>query len=313
MSYEVPIGTGAPIMYDYINMAACQNSPGTVHSQNTGLVYFYRRYLLQKAISVFKWTLPDHWSRDYFLYCLYCWGVVAVINTDKFGVIPQGCGLRGYNVFYQPTNAVIVNPLLKGIKDPAIGVDCTLFKLQSDFGGIMDLVNNYAELMALASETVSVNLLNSKLSYVFTARNKAAAETFKKMFDSIASGQPMAVYDKNLLNEDGSPAWQAFEQHVGENYIVSDVLSDMRKIEAMYDTDIGIPNANTDKRERLISDEVNANNVETYSKCALWLEQLQRCCEDTKAMFGIDVSVDWRTDPTMEAETIAEEVGVNEG
>lgn len=44
----------------------------------------------------------------------------------------------------------------------------------------------------------------------------------------------------------------------------------------MFDTDIGIPNANTDKRERLITDEVNSNNAETLSKCALWLDQCQK-------------------------------------
>ena len=68
----------------------------------------------------------------------------------------------------------------------------------------------------------------------------------------------------------------------------------------MFDTDIGIPNANTDKRERLISDEVNANNVETYSKCALWLEQLQESAAQAREMFGIDLSVDWRNPPEME-------------
>ena len=89
-------------------------------------------------------------------------------------------------------------------------------------------------------------------------------------------------------------AWEAFQQNLHEVYIASDVLSDMRKIEAMFDTDIGIPNANTDKRERLVTDEVNANNIETASKCAMWLEQLQESVKRTNDMFGTDISVDWR-------------------
>ena len=79
------------------------------------------------------------------------------------------------------------------------------------------------------------------------------------------------------------------------------MLADLRKIETMFDTDIGVPNANTDKRERLISDEVNANNVETYSKCSLWLEQLQASCKEAEAMFGVKISVDWRHPPETEA------------
>ena len=66
----------------------------------------------------------------------------------------------------------------------------------------------------------------------------------------------------------------------------------------MYDTDIGIPNANTDKKERLISDEVNANNYETMAKCSLWLEQLKEDIEKVKDMFGIELSVDWRKEVT---------------
>ena len=65
----------------------------------------------------------------------------------------------------------------------------------------------------------------------------------------------------------------------------------------MFDTDVGIPNANTDKRERMITDEVNANNIETLTRCELWLEELQKSCKNTENMFGIDIQVDWRHDP----------------
>lgn len=289
--------TGAPIFYDYQNAIISQTTPNTVHVKNVGLTRFFQRYLLQKAISVFKWDMPRTWSRDYFRYTLYCWGFIAIVNTDKFGVIPQGCGLKGYNVFYQPRSVIIQNPLISQTLEPEIGRNCVLLKLQPDFCGIMDLVSFYAQEMALASEAVDVNLLNSKLSYVFTASNKNAAESLKKLYDRIASGEPAVVVDKALYNDDGSVCWEAFQQNVGQNYIVSDLLSDLRKIEAEFDTKVGIPNANTDKKERLISDEVNANNVETRNLPELWLESLRQGCEEAHNMFGIDLSVDWRNDP----------------
>jgi hypothetical protein len=293
---------GIPAEYNYINAQNSAITPSTVHVAESGIAHYFRRYLLQKAMSVFEWKLPETWSRDYFLYVLYCQGYISVINTDKYGVIPQWCGLRGYDIFYRPNTAVITNPLLKGFKELRIDKQCTLFKLQPDYGGILDLVNYYSDMMALCSETASVNLLNSKLSYVFTASGKGVAESFKKMYDQIASGNPITVVDKALFKPDGTPLWQAFEQNVGQNYIVGDVLSDMRKIETMFDTDIGIPNANTDKKERLITDEVQANNTETSSKCELWLEELQKVCDKTRKMFGIEISVDWRVKP----ETIAQ-------
>lgn len=289
--------TGAPFFYDYQNAIISQTPPNTVHVKNVGLTRFFLRYLLQKAISVFKWAMPSTWSRDYFLYTLYCRGFVAIINTDKFGVIPQGCGLKGYNVFYQPRSVIIQNPLISHTLEPEIGKNCVLLKLQPDFCGIMDLVSFYAQEMALASEAVDVNLLNSKLSYVFTASNKNAAESLKKLYDRIASGEPAVVVDKALYNDDGTVCWEAFQQNVGQNYIVSDLLSDLRKIEAEFDTKVGIPNANTDKKERLISDEVNANNVETRNLPELWLESLRQGCEEARKMFGIDLSLDWRNQP----------------
>ena len=289
---------GAPYYYNYINAETSQVTPSTVHVKDSGLCRYFTKYLLQKAMSVFEWDLPETWNKDYFLYVLYCWGYVAVVNTDKFGVIPQGCGLKGYDVFYAPTHAVIANPLLSGILEPRIGTQCELLKLQPDFSGILDLVGHYAEQMALASQSVSVNLLNSKLSYVFTAKTKALAESLKKMYDQIASGEPAVVIDSRLKNaSDGEETWKAFEQNVGGNYIVTNLLADLRKIEAMFDTEIGIPNANTDKRERLIQDEVNANNIETYSKCAMWLENLQDACKRVNDMFGLSISVRWREIP----------------
>ena len=291
---------GAPYYYNYINAETSQVTPSTVHVKDSGLCRYFTKYLLQKAMSVFEWDLPETWNKDYFLYVLYCWGYVAVVNTDKFGVIPQGCGLKGYDVFYAPTHAVIANPLLSGILEPRIGTQCELLKLQPDFSGILDLVGHYAEQMALASQSVSVNLLNSKLSYVFTAKTKALAESLKKMYDQIASGEPAVVIDSRLKNAaDGEETWKAFEQNVGGNYIVTNLLADLRKIEAMFDTEIGIPNANTDKRERMIQDEVNANNIETYSKCAMWLENLQDACKRVNDMFGLSIAVRWRKIPEM--------------
>jgi len=283
-----------PVYYDHANAITSYVRPGTVHTRNNALYQFFRRYLLQKAIAAFKWELPETWEKNYFLYVLYCWGYIAVINTDKYGVIPQQCGLRGYNIMYQPTNAIIANPLLKGLLEPKIGIDCTLIRLQPDYGGIMDLVNYYAEEMTLASEAISMNLVNSKLSYVFGATRKSTAESLKALYDQIAEGQPAVFIDKQLLDDQGKPTWVPWTQDLKATYIAPDLLADLRKIECRYLTKIGIPNANTDKRERLITDEVQSNNTETRLLGDLWLESLQASCADAEDMFGIRLSVDWR-------------------
>lgn len=293
-----------PALYEHINLYNAQISPSTIHVKNTVLANYFRRYLLEKALSVFKWDIPKTWAKNYFLYVLYCYGYIGIVNTDKFGVIPQEGVLSGYDVFYQPTHITVTNPLLPGFLRQRIGVDCGLIKLQPDYGGIVDIIGYYADMMALCAETAGVNLVNSKLSFVFPATGKTQAESYKKMFDNVASGQPAVFTDKSLFDDTGKPTWTPFSQNVEQNYITDKVLSDMRKIEAMFDTDIGIPSANTDKRERLITDEVNANNVETASKCELWLETLKDGIEETRDLFpDVSISVDWRVKPSEVTET----------
>ena len=286
-----------PVNYEFINQYNAMRSPSTVHCRNTALVEYYTRYLFQKVISVFEFEgLPQEWADNYFKYVLFGYGVIAVIYTDKYGVICQDCGLSGFDVFYQPTRCIIANPHLPGLKEFKIHENCEIIKLQPDYGSVMDLVTTYADLMALALETTGANLLNSKLSYVFFAENKTAAESFKKLYDRVASGEPMAVIDKNLLMEDGTPAWQIFTQNVGQNYITDRLLNDMKTLEDQFNTVIGVPNANTQKRERMITDEVNANNVDTQCRVNLWLETMNKNIEQVNRMFGTDIKVKYRYD-----------------
>lgn len=287
------IGGGCPSFMNY----QISHNLGVKYKVSPEMSRFFQRYLLQKVFSVFKWNIPKAWSKEYFLYTLYCWGYIAIVNTDLFGVIPQGCGLAGFDVFYRPTNAIITNPLLKGILQPRIGKECALLKLNHDYGGVMDLVEYYGGMMALTAQTAGANLSNSKLSYIFSANSKAAAESFKTMHNKIVDGELSVVVDKALFNTDGTPSWSSFTQNVGQNYIANQLFEDLRKLEQRFDTAIGIPNANTEKKERLITDEVNANNIETTALCELWLEELQSGCAEASRMFNIELSVDWRHKP----------------
>ena len=310
MSYSA--NSGAPYQYDYINAHVAPVTPSTVHIRGTGLAQFFARYLLQTAMSVFKWELPEEWDRDYFLYTLYCYGYIAVLQTDKYGVIPQNCGLAGYGLYYQPTRAIITNPLLSGIKDLRIHEQCTLFKLQPDYGSVMDLIGYYSDMMALAAQASGVNMINSHMAYAFRATSKAGAESMKKLYDQIASGEPAVVYDKALDDGTDSNIWQTFTQGVKQNYIALDLLQTLHYLELRFDTTLGIPNANTDKKERLVTNEVSSNDVETYSNASLWLESLKKCAEETNNMFGTEISVDWRfpavEDPELLYNEIDEEV-----
>ena len=281
--------------YDFINRYNAHIKPSTVHSQDNATSWYFRRYLIQKILSVFEFDgIPETWSIDYFLYTLFVWGFVAVVETDKFGVIPQHCSLFGYDVFYRPTNVTIANPLLRGILQPQIGVDCELIKMQPDYGSCWNIVSYYGNLLALSSESLAVNIVNSKLAYVFACDNKTVAESFKKMYDKLNEGNPAIFADSKLFDESGEPLWTTFQNNLKQNYVAGDMLDDMLKIDARFCTEIGIPNVNLAKASGVTDNEVEANNVDTKSKASLWLETIREGLEKVNDMFDLNLSVKFR-------------------
>lgn len=176
--------------YDFLNVYNGSRSPGTIHAANTELGAYFRRYLFQKAVSVFDIECPETWSKDYFWYVLYGAGYVGVLDVPGMGVIPQYCTIKGYNVYYQPKGFIVANAAIQNGRtlEKSIGVDGVLMKLTPDYTGICDLIGYYADLMAVSAESMGVNILNSKLAYIFGVKNQAAAASFKKMVDKINAG-----------------------------------------------------------------------------------------------------------------------------
>lgn len=290
-----------PYKYELMNKLNVAKIPATVHLTDNKAFEFYSKYLLQKAMSVIDVTLPDGWELDYFLTVLFSNGFISIIDTEEFGVIPQLCTLSGYNIFYEPKAVKVANPLLPNIQEPLdIGTEAALIKLMPDFSGVLDIVSKYAAQLALCDETAEMNLINSQLSYVFAAKDKAASASFKEMYDRIHSGEPAVAVGKALFDDQGKPLWNTFTQSLASNFIAPDVISLKKKLEAEFDTIVGIPNANTDKRERLITDEVNANNVDTYCRAALWLDTIQRGVDEAIRLFPQlegKFKIGWRAEP----------------
>ena len=265
-----------------------------VKGLNNATALYFRKYLFQKLLSGFEWEIPKTWSRDYFLYTLFGWGAVAIFDSgaDKFGVIPQRCGIYGYNVFYMPIHARVANPLLPDITELDIDVNCAILRVNPNFTGVLDVVDYYAVKMAMVSADIESVLFNSKLAYMFTVGNQNAAQSFKKAYDQIAQGTPAVVVDKSLLREDGTKTWEVFQQNLSQNYIVPDMLEDMRRIENDFCCKVGIPTTNTEKRERMSESEVTRNDIETEALIDGWLERLNDGIDKANSLFpALNLSV----------------------
>lgn len=283
-----------PYSYEMINLFNSSYSPSTLHTKNTQMFTFFKKYLLEKVMSVFEFELPGMWDKNYFLYSLFLNGYLAIVNTDKFGVICQHCGLRGYNIYYNPTHAIIVNPLLTGILEPKIGTQCSLIRLQPNYSGVSDIVNYYADNMAMTAETCEMNIMNSKLSFLFAVRGKSQAESMKKILDQVMRGELGVFYDEKLKMGNDNIPLDFFNNDLKKNFIAPELQDTLRRWEEMFCNEVGIPNIRSDKKERMIVDEVNSNNIECFTKAELWLETLKEGVEQTNKMFNLDLGVKLR-------------------
>ena len=284
-----------PAHYDFINSYNAGMSPSVIHVNDTSLVLLFEKYLIEEALSVFEWSgLPEKWDQNFFKYVLFLCGHIGILNTDKYGVICMNGQPFGRGLYYQPVKYVISNPLLRGIQQPEIGKECAVIKLQPNWTGIYDLVSFYGSMMALCAESAGINLVNSKLAYVFMAKNKAQAESMKKLYDNIHSGDPAVFADEKLFDAEGNPKWVMFNQNLKNTYIAPEIMADMHRWKNLFLTEIGIPNANYEKSERLITNEVNANNTETLSKAELWLETMEHDIRKANELFGLNIGVKLR-------------------
>ena len=284
-----------PSYYDFLNMYNADFDPSSVHVKNTLLFWHFMRYLYFKLLAVFEFDLPEEWYRPYFNFELFMHGSLAVFYTPEFGTICQGGTRSGIGLYYQPTEYIIANPLLSNFQRLTIGKDCEVITLNDDYGGLFDLLSYYAEKMSLIVEAYDMNIVNSKLSYVFFAKDKALAESFKKLYDTL-SNNPIAVVDKEMSGLEDIETWKTFQQDLRGNFIGAELLANLQNIENAFNTKIGIPNIKYEKSERLTQNEVTANNIETQSNALMWLEHINSGFDRVNKMFGLNLSAKLRFD-----------------
>ena len=285
-----------PVPYRAMNLATANSEPVNVRLLDNYVAAFYARYLLKRAMSAVKFTIPEEWSSTYFKYIMFCRGFGAVLDYPKIGVIFQGGTLYGRDLYYQPKRFILANPALDNLTLNIYGTSnnpqCAIIKLQPDYSGIADIIAIFANRIALAYEAWTMNTQNSKLSYVGMFKNKALANSFKAVFDAVQAGQPAVAAGSDLFDDNGNPKWATFAQDLRANYIAPEISADIRKLLNEFDSFVGIPNnPDSSKRERSIVDEVNANNIETDTLLDQIVQTVSEGFNGANEMFGDKLSV----------------------
>ena len=269
--------------------------PKKVDPNSTSYAY-YARALFRKAMSIYEFdNIPENWDYDYFISVLLSQGFITVTDT-ALGVIPLRCGITGINVYNHPTTVIIANPVL-GNLERTIDEDCTLIKIAYDYRGIMDIVYRYATLLSECDSSITVNLMNSKVAFIGLVESKAQANSMKAMYDMISKGEPAVFVKGSQINSD-----TILYNHVKENFVAGDIQILKRKIMSEFLTEIGVNNANTDKKERLTDNEVEANDSEIQLNGGYWLENIQEGLEKTNKMFGLNLTVKLKNTVNTEGE-----------
>lgn len=291
----------APYGYSDLNLIEGTYTPSETHNIDNYQYWYWFRSLFQRAASTLDFKLPNDWTaegKDFFYYCLFKYGFVVVFKADEIGTVFNPGTLNGFDIYYQPTEAIVTNPALKeSSREMKLHEECEIIKLTPDYLGIWDIINFYAEKLANMSCSLDMTVENSKLAFVVAGKTKSARESLKKIFDKISKGITAIVSDSVVASpkQDYEPfTW--LTRDVKNSYIGEQLLQDMQTVLNMFDREVGIPTIPYQKKERMVDFESKSAIIDASSRLATWQKCLEESIEKVNAMFGLKISFDTRVD-----------------
>lgn len=255
--------------------------------ENVSSAYYFQ-YLLRLTKGIFDITAPEHWDTDFLLDTLLLNGCFGIFEHNS-EPLAMNCQPFGVNMYYKPTEFNIANPVL-GTFTKIIGESGALIYLEEDptasatFRTIRPLLSFYSYKLAACDKCIDQSLMNSGVAAIFSASSKKAAESYRAMYDDISEGKPAVFVDEELGLASGNSRNLQYTP-AKDNFVCDKVQIEKRCIIEEFLTAIGVNNANTDKRERLNSDEVNSNNQECYVATEVWRRNLKETTAQAKKLF----------------------------
>lgn len=260
---------------------------------NNRAFFLYYNRLLELAVSEFEWkNLPQKNGKipgvdERFLeLTLFANGQCLFFEDEVMGYLALQCTIGGnLNVYRVPTtrNAFASNGYYKELNEEnSVIIYNNYMRTPS-----MQDIEYFAKRLCTMDRTIDVNI-NAQKTPILIACEETEKLTMAKLYEQYDGNKPYIFGRKNLQS-------QPLSAIKTDAPFVADKIYKMK--EALWNeclTYLGIPNANTGKRERLITDEVLSSNGGTYASRNSRLAIRQRACEEINNMFGLDVSVDFR-------------------
>lgn len=291
----------APIMYQQQELINYFNlQPSEVKGVYNEATQYYKRYLYSKVYSTLQLTIPDSWDLNYFRFWLFHYGSISVIYTREYGWVAQPYSITELNLYYNPRKITVYNQFIKKPKTGIIGINAGIIKVMDDYYGLDDIVTRYAVQIAQIDKAINVNLMNCNVTAMFEADTKKQADEIKEAYTQATQGKPLVVLNKEVMN---GKSITTLLPSAGSNYIVDKLLQARRSIMNAFLTEIGIRNANYEKRERLNSQEVEENNDETRAIISIIFDNIKECMERINKFSGLGLDVEMRYSYSEEGET----------
>ena len=271
---------------------------GILGKNNRDIIFdYFFKSLLSKCDSLFEWqNLPETINENFLNSCLFLNGYTAFF--EKGGSLHANIGGLGGkpDENYYNTRFILANPIL-GNAEFEIGKACEImYNTASDHqllnlttsqtGGLYTLI--YTSATMLTDNVLSINSaqINSRVQSVFRADNDGQAQSAKAFLERQYSGEPFSIVTSdelqkfdvlNLATDTGDNLTHLIELH---QHIIADFYNQ-----------IGITTTPYQKKERLITDEINSIDKMTACTLSAMLSAREEACEKINKMFGTNISV----------------------
>ena len=273
--------------------------------------YMYRRLLTELAVNRFKWTgMPEEIDCRFLELTLFYQALSLFYFEERFGkyMAVRGGGIGAINALDQPTEYLAIlngtdgtpNRQLK--KDECVPIWSNYLRTPD-----WDVVTIYSKRLSDFDVTVDTNVIGLRHPTVF-AVEESERQSFANIFRSVQRGEPAIYGYKNLSPQDLKDKLFALNTGVQTN-AVTDVQISKSKVWNECMTYLGINNSNQEKRERLVEDEVSANNDQVNAFRNIALNARKQACEEINKMFKLNVDVEWNLDSSYDEEEMEDENG----
>lgn len=255
---------------------------------NATYMQYYNR-LVELSISAFKWTgLPDSVDERYLELVLFSDGQAVFFEDEELGYLAlQNAMNGGFDVYRIPKNrrAYSVNGYQKKLteKDSVI-----IFNNMLHTNSRLD-VSMFAKRLYNLDRIIDVNA-NAQKTPLFIQCSKQQELTLRNLYKEYTGNEPV-IYSDTSLGQDPLRVLKT-----DAPYVCDKIYELKTKIWNEALTYLGISNVSVEKKERLITDEVDRSQGGVLASRYSRLISRQQACKKIKDIFGLDVWCEYRED-----------------